>query len=101
MATAIDIKSSTSFIIIDPNTNFLNSTIKVRNVNNNVNVHYSYLGAQIVPVAAASLPTCDFTTIGLEYLVTNATLPTYNATLVGGGTTIVPVVCNGSGWTTH
>lgn len=36
--------------------------------------------------------------IGMRAYVTDATLPTYNAVLVGGGAVITPVFHNGTAW---
>jgi len=46
----------------------------------------------------ASLPSCSSGTKGLLYVVTDALSPTWNATLVGGSTTTVLALCNGSNW---
>lgn len=49
----------------------------------------------------ATLPTCN---AGLTYAwaaVSDATVPTYNGSLVGGGAVKVPVFCDGSAWTSH
>jgi hypothetical protein len=43
----------------------------------------------------ATLPTG---TVGMRTYVTNATAPTYNAALVGGGAVTVPVFYNGTSW---
>ena len=49
----------------------------------------------------AGLPTCNAGLQGTFRYVTDATAPTYNATLTGGGAVVVPVFCNGSAWTSH
>jgi hypothetical protein len=49
----------------------------------------------------ATLPTC---TAALKYAlaaVSDATAPTYNASLTGGGAIAVPVMCDGSAWKSH
>jgi hypothetical protein len=61
----------------------------------------SAVGVYVTPVATASLPTCNAGAAGLSAVVTDATVPTYNATLTGGGAVTVPVFCNGTNWTTH
>jgi len=33
--------------------------------------------------------------------VSDATTPTYNGALTGGGAVYVPVFCNGSAWVSH
>lgn len=48
----------------------------------------------------ASLGTCNSTAKGTRWVVTDATANTYGATLTGGGTTVVPVFCNGANWIT-
>ena len=47
----------------------------------------------------ATLPAAG--TAGRMAYVTDATLPTYNAALVGGGAVVVPVFDNGVAWTSH
>lgn len=60
------------------------------------------VGSFVLPVSTvAALPTCNS---GLSHsfrAVSDATLPTYNGTLTGGGAVIVPVFCNGSAWLAH
>jgi hypothetical protein len=51
--------------------------------------------------ATANLPTCNSAIKGQLLEVTDATSPTYNGTLTGGGGVIVPVICNGTAWLTH
>lgn len=48
----------------------------------------------------ATLPSCTGK-LGMQAYVTDATSPTYNATLSGSGTVKVPVFCNGTAWTSH
>ena len=48
----------------------------------------------------STLPTCSSYTRGFAS-VHDATSPTYNGTLTGGGTVTVPVFCNGTSWTSH
>lgn len=57
----------------------------------------SLLGQTIV----ANLPTCSAASLGLLYAVSDATSPTYNATLTGGGSVAVPAFCNGANWVAH
>ena len=47
------------------------------------------------------LPTCTAGTIGNVLYVTDASSPTYNATLAGGGTSFALAVCNGTAWVAH
>lgn len=49
----------------------------------------------------ATLPTCNASSKALLLVVTDATSPTYNASLTGGGAVTLPVLCNGSAWTSH
>ena len=49
----------------------------------------------------AALPACNASIKGGMLYVIDATAPTYNAALVGGGSVGVPVACNGSAWTSH
>ena len=49
----------------------------------------------------ATLPTCNSSIIYTMAVVTDATSPTYNGALTGSGSTVVPVFCNGSAWTSH
>ena len=49
----------------------------------------------------ATLPACNSALYGYWYLISDATTPTYNGTPAGSGAVIVPVVCNGTAWTTH
>lgn len=48
-----------------------------------------------------SLPTCNPAAIGTQYIVTDASSPTWNATLTGGSSTTVLAVCDGTNWTAH
>jgi hypothetical protein len=49
----------------------------------------------------ATLPTCNTTYQDAIAAVSDATSPTYNGSLTGGGTVRVPVYCNGTAWTSH
>lgn len=60
------------------------------------------VGQQSVAYTVATLPTCNANTKGIDnFYVTDATTPTYNGALTGGGAVIVPVFCNGTAWTSH
>lgn len=48
-----------------------------------------------------ALPTCNAAHKGDVYAVSDATAPTYNATLTGGGSVYALALCNGSAWTAH
>ena len=56
---------------------------------------------QLPVYATASLPSCISAIAGAMAAVSDATSPTYNGTLTGGGSVKVPVYCNGTNWTTH
>ena len=62
-------------------------------------VQYGTLSLPVTTVA--SLPACSAGQRGLLYSVSDAQPPTYNATVVGGGSTAIPVFCNGQSWTAH
>lgn len=50
----------------------------------------------------STLPTCSSSVNKYALaVVTDALTPTYNGTLVGSSSTIVPVFCNGTAWTSH
>ncbi len=48
-----------------------------------------------------TLPACNATLANQALAVSDATSPTYNGTLTGGGAVSVPVFCNGSAWVSH
>lgn len=56
---------------------------------------------QLQLLTVATLPTCNGTTTHSMASVSDATAPTYNATLTGGGAVQIPVYCNGTAWTAH
>ena len=58
-------------------------------------------GAADPAYTVATLPTCNTAAKGLNAYVTDATSPTYNGTLTGGGAVVVPVFCSGVSWTAH
>jgi hypothetical protein len=50
----------------------------------------------------STLPSCNATYGGgMAYVTDFSGTPVYNGALTGGGTTAVPVFCNGSKWTAH
>ncbi|GAC1425627.1 MAG: hypothetical protein NVSMB6_26270 [Burkholderiaceae bacterium] len=49
----------------------------------------------------ATLPTCNAANNNAMAAVSDATTPTYNGALTGGGAVKVPVYCNGTAWTSH
>lgn len=61
-----------------------------------------YGGMQLIlPTTVAGLPTCNAAANGTLSNVTDATTPTYNAALTGGGAISVPVFCDGVSWKSH
>lgn len=66
--------------------------------------HYQVVSNGLVIMGGynvSSLPTCGGGTQGATAWVHDAASPTYNGALSGGGTTAIPVFCNGSSWTAH
>jgi hypothetical protein len=49
----------------------------------------------------ATLPTCNAAAKGAQAMVSDATSPTYNASLTGGGAVAITVMCDGSAWKSH
>lgn len=49
----------------------------------------------------ATLPTCNTAAKGQIRAVSDATAPTYNGALTGGGAVTVPVICSGTAWLSH
>ncbi|RQS85185.1 hypothetical protein [Burkholderia seminalis] len=59
-------------------------------------------GGIVLPVTTvAGLPGCGAGTKGYLYAVSDATSPTYNGSLTGGGSITIPAFCNGTSWTAH
>ena len=59
-------------------------------------------GRALNVATVSTLPTCNANMKGFgDYYVTDATTPTYNGTLTGGGAVVVRVFCNGSAWTSQ
>jgi hypothetical protein len=58
--------------------------------------------ANIGPAYTVStLPACAAATKYQMMVVTDALTPTYNGALTGGSSTVIPVFCNGTSWTSH
>jgi putative cofactor-binding repeat protein len=55
----------------------------------------------IYSAAGVAVPACGATYTNVWLLVSDATTPTYNGTYTSGGAVSVPVLCNGTNWTTH
>jgi hypothetical protein len=50
----------------------------------------------------AALPACNSSSQALVAVETDgAATPVYNATATGGGSVVIPVMCNGTNWTNH
>jgi hypothetical protein len=60
-----------------------------------------YGSLSLPTTTVASLPPCGPAQKGLLYSVSDAVSPTYNGPLTAGGSTTIPVFCNGSIWTAH
>lgn len=58
-------------------------------------------GVPLQTTTVAALPACGAAQKGYLYAVSDATSPTYNGTLTGGGAVSVLAYCNGSAWTAH
>lgn len=58
-------------------------------------------GLRLPTATVSTLPTCNTAYKGVLYYVTDASSPTYNATLSGGSSTITLAFCNGTNWTAH
>jgi hypothetical protein len=57
--------------------------------------------AYIYTGTVSGLPAASTANRDMWAVVTDATSPTYNGTLTGGGTVRVPVYSNGTAWTSH
>jgi hypothetical protein len=62
---------------------------------------WSDLGLNIVPVAVASLGTCNAGAEGTFRPVNNNNGAVFNAAVVAGGTDHIVAYCNGTGWVVH
>jgi hypothetical protein len=51
-----------------------------------------------IGAGGSQLPTCNSTTKGAMYIVTDALTPVAIATAVGGGAVSIGVTCNGTNW---
>jgi hypothetical protein len=56
---------------------------------------------QLPSYIVSTLPACSSVYEGALAYVTDASSPTYNGSLTGSSTGIVPVFCNGTAWTSH
>jgi hypothetical protein len=64
-------------------------------------VVFNQAGFSPIISTVSTLPVCNAGLKGTTAMVSDATSPTYNAALTGGGTVSVPVYCNGSNWSAH
>lgn len=76
--------------------------------NGNIGTQYGFYGqsanlsyVKFAPIPVASLPACGSSLQGTTYAVTDATTPTWNTTLTGGGTASVMAYCDGTSWKAH
>jgi hypothetical protein len=70
-------------------------------VANGVTTINSPLIMRLPVTTVAALPPCNSGQAGAMYAVSDAVSPTYNSPVTGGGTSMIPVFCNGSAWTAH
>lgn len=56
---------------------------------------------QLPAYTVGALPTCNAGRAYAMAAVTDATAPTYNGVLTGGGAVKIPVFCDGTAWTAH
>jgi hypothetical protein len=61
----------------------------------------SLIALKAYTVAGLAAVPCVAGRTGNMAYVTDATAPTYNGALTGGGAVIVPVFCNGTAWSSH
>ncbi|CAB4149634.1 Parallel beta-helix repeat [uncultured Caudovirales phage] len=61
----------------------------------------AYTPQTLPPYTVAALPTCNGAAKYQTAAVSDATAPTYNATLAGGGAIAVAAFCNGTAWVAH
>lgn len=62
---------------------------------------WNVLNYTLPKFTVSTLPTCNATSAGTRVIVSDASGPTYNGTLTGGGSSNVNAVCDGSNWTAH
>jgi hypothetical protein len=59
-------------------------------------------GIELPPSSTiANLPACNAAASGQMRMVSDATAPTYNGALTGGGAVVTMVLCNGTAWLSH
>jgi hypothetical protein len=56
---------------------------------------------ELTPVTVTTLPPCTTALKGAIRTVSDATAPTYNGALTGGGAVTVLVLCTGTTWLSH
>lgn len=81
------------------------NTVVLANIDVNGNATFGSIAAagpvDLHAYTVATLPVCNAGLQGGFAHVTDATSPTYNGALTGGGAVFVPVFCNGTAWTSH
>jgi hypothetical protein len=70
-------------------------------VANGVTTLNSPLVMRLPVTTVATLPPCGASQTGAMYAVSDALSPAYNSPVSGGGSSVIPVFCNGSAWTAH
>ncbi|WP_342727902.1 hypothetical protein AAFG07_14710 [Bradyrhizobium sp. B097] len=102
--------SNGNSIIINGNDSGVSPSVAAGGVDANIDLGFTPKGTGAIVMNAqmklksftvATLPTCNSAMQDAMAAVTDATAPTYNGALVGGGAVRVPVYCNGSAWTSH
>jgi hypothetical protein len=56
---------------------------------------------QLTSTIVSSLPVCNANMAGREYMVTDASSPTYNGSLTGSSSTVTIALCNSTAWVAH
>ncbi|MCS3451058.1 MULTISPECIES: hypothetical protein [Bradyrhizobium] len=102
--------SNGNSIIINGNDSGASPSVAAGGVDTNIDLGFTPKGTGAIVMNAqmklksftvATLPTCNPAMQDAMAAVTDATAPTYNGALIGGGAVHVPVYCNGSAWTSH
>jgi hypothetical protein len=60
--------------------------------------HFAGTGIRLGGQLVSELPTCDTDNLGTRATVTDATVATFHAPLVGGGSVVTTGFCDGSAW---
>jgi hypothetical protein len=59
------------------------------------------IAPQLASTTVGNLPNANASNVGQMFIVTDATSPTWNSILTGGGAVICLAVSNGVNWTAH